>query len=594
MKKTINVFLIFCSLFLLNCQNDDLQKSETVVKNPNEYIIDQISFKEVKEKPKAFQKLKEAGMKNASLMGRGEYNEDYGVFVDTTNILLIQKETNHSITFHIIGDDYNRVENLVLKLNQDESYTAYKVSYMFTEEELNQIDNNTIPTNKTPYSVVEMDKVTNGQTSRAEISGPCISSTIVTISICHPHNGDPSITYAPNTYSGGCNGVMEHKTTQIINIDVDCMSGGGGNGDGNGNFGPDMPSNPGSPTNPNTGGGGIIPTPPTPIITTPVLLFAERAFVNGLSREQREWWDDDVNSEEKQGILGYLRENPNDRGFAEEFIQNDIESGLNLNFEKSLASPFFIDLSSVLGNSEEEIIFRQAYESLLKSTRFKELFTNLFGPTPLFNVKFVIEDIPQININGHTNGTCTLYTSGNNPALFNLIKIDREFLLSKPKIDIALVILHECVHAYLNIKFRNPSIGMSIDNINDMDFQECINTYYNGFSGNQTQHSFFMEYMIPVMVKILNDIKSEILTPSQIAAVENPEPNAFIYAVTETTPATINYNIILPWNWNNYFTHLCTNGLENSIAYPLIYPAGSSNLLKRTQYLSIGLFIFIP
>ena len=135
---------------------------------------------------------------------------------------------------------------------------------------------------------------------------------------------------------------------------------------------------------------------------------------------------------------------------------------------------------------------------------------------------------------------------------------------------------------------------MPISNINDMDFQECINTYYNGFSGDQTQHSFFVDNMIPVMVSVLQEIKDEIFTSSQISLVEYPEPNAVIYGATNTIPATINYNVALPWNWNTYFTHLCTVGLESSISFPIIYPSNSSSLLNRNQYLSIGTFIFNP
>lgn len=101
MKKQILKVLLFCSVVLFfNCQNDDLQKNEPIVENQNEYIVNQISFKKLKENAKAFQKLKE----DTSLMGRGVFNEDYGVFIDTTNIMMIEKDGKHSFTFQIINE----------------------------------------------------------------------------------------------------------------------------------------------------------------------------------------------------------------------------------------------------------------------------------------------------------------------------------------------------------------------------------------------------------------------------------------------------------------------------------------------------------
>lgn len=296
-------------------------------------------------------------------------------------------------------------------------------------------------------------------------------------------------------------------------------------------------------------------------------------------------------------IVDYLYENKGAEdviNFTEQLIvQATLNPTLNLDINVSANSPSFIDMSSVMGNTPQEIKFRKTYDMLTKSPTFRKLFVDLFGPTPLFSVKFVIEDIPQSGPN-YINGKCTLSTSGQNTSFYNVITIDKDHLLEDSDVNIALTTLHECVHAYLNIKLRHPTIGMTINNINDMDFQECVNTYYNGFSGNQTQHSFFVDNMIPVMVSVLNEIKNEIFTLSQIFSVENPESNAIIYGATNTIPATINYNVALPWNWDTYFTHLCTVGLESSISFPIIYPSGSSNLLNRNQYLTIGIFTFNP
>lgn len=346
-------------------------------------------------------------------------------------------------------------------------------------------------------------------------------------------------------------------------------------------------------------GGGA--TPANPVDPNIALAAVRFNLYSKLSQSQRLWWDNPEASILKSDIVGYLNDSKVNGIISDEvweFVlllvqQSILNPTLNFDVEASANSPFFIDFSSIVGNTPQEVKFRKIYNILSKSATFKKIFIDLFGPTPLFNVKFVIDDIPQNSI-GYINGKCTLFLSGQSTTPYNVITIDKDHLLANSDINIALTILHECVHAYLNIKLRNPTIGMPISNINDMDFQECINTYYNGFSGDQTQHSFFVDNMIPVMVSVLQEIKDEIFTSSQISLVEYPEPNAVIYGATNTIPATINYNVALPWNWNTYFTHLCTVGLESSISFPIIYPSNSSSLLNRNQYLSIGTFIFNP
>ena len=70
-KQILKMLLLFSSILLFNCQNDDLQKSQPLIKNQNEYTVDQSSFKKLKENANAFQKLKETGTRNASILGKG-------------------------------------------------------------------------------------------------------------------------------------------------------------------------------------------------------------------------------------------------------------------------------------------------------------------------------------------------------------------------------------------------------------------------------------------------------------------------------------------------------------------------------------------
>ncbi len=287
-------------------------------------------------------------------------------------------------------------------------------------------------------------------------------------------------------------------------------------------------------------------------------------------------------------IVNYLvsKNTPENKAFVKEAISQMMQTGLIIDIQKSSKSPAFIDLSSVSGNTPEELKFNEVYNALTKSTAFRNLFTSLFGSTPLFNIKFTITDIPE-TANGKLNGICHLISYPNRLDPFNSIEIDRSHLLTKSKVDIANSILHECIHAYLNIKFRNPSFGMSIANINNMDFQTCINTYYNGFSGNQTQHSFYVNFMIPTMVQILKDIKSDVITTAQANLVENPTNGvAFIYQPMGNYPNIEISSVQIPWSWNDFFTHLAFTGLQESTAYPIIYPKESYYNFIKEQYIN--------
>jgi len=84
-----------------------------------------------------------------------------------------------------------------------------------------------------------------------------------------------------------------------------------------------------------------------------------------------------------------------------------------------------------------------------------------------------------------------------------------------------------------------------------MNFQDCINENFNGFSGSQTQHSFIVDFLIPTMVEIFQDIKSFIITPAQINEAENPTNGAIILYSPMGSPPTASANVI-PWNWNDF------------------------------------------
>jgi hypothetical protein len=123
-KLSVLLLLIIATIFS-SCETE---KDYITSENSNQkYQLKEISFAEFKTNQAAFQKLKEAhSKKNSTLKQKGVYNEDYGVFIDTTNIILVQKENKHSITFQIADEEViNKIQNLVLTSKDDGGYTAY-------------------------------------------------------------------------------------------------------------------------------------------------------------------------------------------------------------------------------------------------------------------------------------------------------------------------------------------------------------------------------------------------------------------------------------------------------------------------------------
>lgn len=181
----------------------------------------------------------------------------------------------------------------------------------------------------------------------------------------------------------------------------------------------------------------------------------------------------------------------------------------------------------------------------MKSPKFIELFTDLFGPNSKFNVKFQIGPVANSS-NGDTK------TDVLNPIL-NTITISPSFLLNNNNMTIAKTIIHECIHAYLNVKMVNPNIGMSIPTLNTMEFCDVLNQQYNNFSPGQNQHNFIYNYMLPTLETILADVK-----PLLATTTNNLEMNSvYVHIPFDSSPSTL-------FNWNDYYHNLALSGLQSS------------------------------
>lgn len=229
---------------------------------------------------------------------------------------------------------------------------------------------------------------------------------------------------------------------------------------------------------------------------------------------------------------------------------------LDLDFELSLKSPAYIDFSEIDKTTPEGQKFDCIYKKLAQSPSFKNLFIDTFGGTQeKLNIKFEIaEDL------GNADGTCTSLPP-NNGNYINLIRIDKKILSGnneKSKFFIARVILHECIHAYLNIKKINCNLGTSIPELNGMDLETLIGTFYQGFGCHidvngspQSQHDFMFTYLIPTFQNIFNEIRNLLATSNDILNAEGSYYN-------EINDSDFN------WSWNDFYKYISLEGLHNT------------------------------
>ena len=158
---------------------------------PKENIqFKKVSFKEIKSNRQAFKKLGEVLIKkNPSLQYRGVYNEDYGVFIDTTNIVKLEKDGKHSFTFRITNQDVlNKIENLVLNSKDDGSYEAFITEYLLSPQEMIVLENKLPLNNKEPKSITKVENL-----ARFDIFGSgagCVTYHTFTKYVCNDRDGN--------------------------------------------------------------------------------------------------------------------------------------------------------------------------------------------------------------------------------------------------------------------------------------------------------------------------------------------------------------------------------------------------------------------
>jgi len=230
----------------------------------------------------------------------------------------------------------------------------------------------------------------------------------------------------------------------------------------------------------------------------------------------------------------------------------------------SSKSPFKIDLSAVRPDCDnpsqdsDKVRFMCIYDKLVQSPTFKNFFVEMFGDSQILNVEFQISNTPLPN---DAQANCQMFITNNNgvSTYRNVIKIYSEFLDEETSnIEIARILIHECVHAYLNVKLKNCNNGPSLEDINNLQLGELINIYYSNFTcapNGQSQHSFMINHMLPTMKNCLSEIRDLLVSAEDRL---NSESKNYAQSGNGFTLGST------PFNWNDFYYYFSLAGLHNT------------------------------
>ncbi len=311
------LLLFFIVMSLTGCAYDTLKQTETI--NPADYKMSPVSWKEIKSHPELMSEIKKSRLSrmSPSETARGVYDENYGVFVDTTNIVMIQKDGKKTFTLSIVNYDENEknVENLILNQRDDNTYTAYVAKYILNDAEWTKLSGGETLPDKKPSEI--KDIATYARFTITGDGADCVSVSHYMRNVCDDANGN-QMTNNGELGNGCVNNYMQLDVTLII-VDMDCLSqsGGGGEGGDSGGSGGDGGGPTGGGVGPG-GGGGSVPghhggetgdpgtiDPRNPSqnifdlnhpIKTQILLPNDMIIYRGLSNVQKSWWRNTQNA----------------------------------------------------------------------------------------------------------------------------------------------------------------------------------------------------------------------------------------------------------------------------------------------------------
>ena len=570
--KLFAKFLTISSLLFLqiSCNIEDDQHED----HKHDYSktnIKRITIKDAVVNTNAFNKLTKPNKQIKNINGRFINDTINNFSIETESGTYIEKENYHSYTFKVIRENGSEflLENIVVDKYNDSDYRTFLYQYDITQDELNLINNNQYVdlNNKISIIVLENSSISDylNTNSKIDYNSMCYVSNTYYVEgsfIC-PENGHNYSNYTSCPYFDDGTASPTHGNWATDVSLTPCVDAGGIN---NTDAGEESPSG----ENGGSGTGGTSTTTPT---TTNYQKLREKCFTEN-NPEVSSWLNQSENADIKNDVMQYLENSVNPDGLQstqscypqenieniEDFMQNIIDSGLELDFELSINSPTNIDFSDIDTSTPEGQKLQCIYQKLIQSQSFKNLIEDTFGGTQTkLNVKFLTQSGLTNSSGDIVNGQCspTQTVSGN---YYNTITINSDILVNGlnqlSNIQVAKTVLHELIHAYLNIKYIDCNLGTPLPYLSNTELQNLMNSHFTAFcpiNSGQNQHDFMFNEMIPLFQSVFSEIRDLLIPPNHITDAEN-EP--IVNAAGNDTGEI--------FNWNNFYKYLAFDGLHLS------------------------------
>jgi hypothetical protein len=522
----LGFFLFGISLLLWNCEKENL--TEEKIEFNSKFKVSLISYKEIDTNLKLKEKLAKLS-KTKNSLAKSIYSSEHNFTIDTDLAKYVESNNGnyHSYTFKVIREQYyGALENLLVSLQSDGSYKLFLIKYQLTPAG-NEIDKQQNPS----VEIIEDEEITNNLFARCEMEFKCAQPC--NYGYCHYQGPAPDCTGA------------------LYEVSITCSGGGGpvDNGTGAGTSAGDEGTGGGSNS------GGTSTSNPPSNVTSPF-----------------------TKPTKKDPLL-------------------EIEM---LNFGLSTKSPFNVDMTQVLdsinlpANDSIKIAnqkFLCLYKKLTTSNTFKNLFTNVFGDSQdVLNIEFKItKDL--LHDGEKANGLRTVLPGGTTNSitgkitkLNQLIEIDQGLLNGESNYNAIKTIIHESIHAYLTLKKLDCTTFTSFDQYNNDDICETINTYYSNFScnGNQGQHEFMFDYMLPTFKIIYGEIGMlNFMTQGNINGLNDNYDLQYLNNPNDPNGINIINSHILDWDEFHFYntlpglhnTEVFKNEIENNPTKKELYKA---------------------
>lgn len=545
-KKLLGILTLVVLLLTISC-TEDLYKEDTFTKENLEFIIKKVNFHEISLNKKLVEKLRKLNSKkekNKNENGKIVYSSEYNFYLDTDFATYIEDEYgNHSYTFPIIRDSTQYLlENLIIRLNTNNSYSAYLIQYNITENELDQIENGNfqgITSNKLILKPFDLNSFDDNIFAKADMVCECGLNNYL---------GEDGLYYVVNRTTNGVITWVQHT----------CSGTGGGGGGSTGSSGSsgysgytgsgsynnptgNTGSTTGSNTNDGTGttSGGTSGTGSNnnqnPIYTTPTYPSPQQIlkdkFIKQLSggflnpNNPKDCFNN-LPQEQKDEILDYVG------SFALEFVDGTTTTNTTNTAEDELFNlTEEIIMNSCSGGSVDfnnKIIIDPSFENNQKAMcvynkmrtidGFNKVLVPFEGENPDAFIRLKTETLPQ-NVRAETKepnssniidiilNDCTSCTNGIN---------------SQPNLLLAQTILHEVLHAEL---FRQIIVAIGNGSyIYDYDtiVNALENSQYSKLANyfrttNDWSHNYMAEHFRRAIGRVTQQYDTGILvTSSQI------------------------------------------------------------------------------